>query len=500
MAALLCGAALLFPMAAGQPAQAAATVTNGGFESGTTGWSLSGTTGAAYTEWSGRSGSYRLTHWSSGAYAVKTSQTLTGLASGSYTLSLYVRNGGGQTSVYAGLENCGGPDRRTEVPVTDQWLRIVVSTTVSGGSCTIRLSSSAPAGSWASFDDVAFSSGASTLSIRGADVSSLAKSEAYGGGYYGTDGVRRDALSVLRSSGADYARLKVWVSPADGYNDKAHVLTMARRIKALGMRLLVDFHYSDRWADPGTQTKPRAWASLPFAQLKQAVYDHTYDVLNGLRAQGTTADMVQIGNEINDGMLWEEGRASADFGRLAELLNAGSDAVRAVSSATKVVIHLAEGGNNSLFRWYFDNATSRGVRFDVIGASYYSYWHGTLAALQANLIDIRTRYGKPVFVAETAYPFTTGNADQLGNIITAATPYPGYPATQAGQAAMFRDVISTARAAGALGVFYWEPTWTAVAGNGWDPADPSSGNGWENQALFDFTGRPTAAIAEFGRQ
>ncbi|MGW4638900.1 glycosyl hydrolase 53 family protein [Sphaerisporangium sp. NPDC004334] len=503
LAAVSCGGALLFPMVAVTPARAATTVTNGGFESSGTGvasppgWTTSGTASADYTETGGRSGSYRLTHWSSSAYTVKTSQTLTGLAAGPYTLSLYVKNGGGQGSVYAGLENCGGPAAQTALPVTADWLKVVVSANVSGGSCTISLYSSASAGNWASFDDVSFAAGASNLSIKGADVSTLAKSEAYGGVYYGSDGARRDALSVLRSSGANYARLKVWVRPADGYNDKAHVLAMARRVKALGMGLLVDFHYSDRWADPGTQTKPASWASLPFDQLRQAVYDHTYDVLNALKAQGTTADMAQIGNEINDGMLWEDGRASANFGRLAQLLNAGSDAVKAVSSSTKVVVHLAEGGNNSLFRWFFDNARNNGVRYDVIGASYYSYWHGTLASMQANLLDIRSRYGKPVFLAETAYPFTTGNDDGEPNIITTATPYTGYPATQAGQAAMFRDVLSTAQAAGALGAFYWEPTWTAVTGNGWDPENPGSGNGWDNQALFDFNNRPTAAMAQF---
>ncbi|GAA3804013.1 hypothetical protein GCM10022226_24770 [Sphaerisporangium flaviroseum] len=505
MAALLCGTALLLQAGAVQPAQAATTVVNGGFESNgaavasPTGWTSSGTTAADYTESGGRSGSYRITHWSSAAYTVRTSQTLTGLTNGSYTLSLYVKNGGGQSSVYAGLENCGGTDRRTFLPVTGDWLKIAVSTTVSGGSCTISLSSSASAGNWASFDDVAFASGAATLSVKGADVSTLAKSEAYGGVYYGRDGARGDALTLLKSHGANYARLKVWVNPADGYNNKARVLAMARRVKALGMGLLVDFHYSDRWADPGTQTKPAAWSSYPFTQLRQAVYDHTYDVLNALKAQGTTADMAQVGNEINDGMLWEDGRGSR-FAQLAQLLSAGASAVKAVSSSTKVVLHLAEAGNSAVFRWFFDSAASYGVAYDVIGASYYPYWHGTLAAMQANVTDIRSRYGKPVLIAETAYPFTTGNDDSEPNIISAATPYAGYPATPAGQAALFRDVMSTVQAAGGLGVVYWEPTWTAVTGNGWDPANPSSGNGWDNQALFDFNNRATPAIAEYSHQ
>lgn len=505
MTVLLCGAALLFQVAAVQPARAASTATNGGFESNgaavasPSNWTSSGTTAADYTESGGRSGTYRLTHYSSAAYTVKTSQTLTGLAAGSYTLSLFVKSGGGQSSVNAGLEGCGGTDRKTFLPVTADWLKIVVSTTVAGGSCTIALSSTASAGNWASFDDVSFASGAAALSMKGADISTLAKSEAYGGVYYGQDGVRHDALALLKASGANYARLKVWVNPADGYNNKARVLPMAKRVKALGMGLLIDFHYSDSWADPGKQPKPAAWASHSFAQLKQDVYDHTYDVLNALKAQGTTADMAQVGNEINDGMLWEDGRSS-NFGQLAQLLKSGASAVKAVSSSTKVVLHLAEAGNSSLFRWFFDSANSNGVAYDVIGASYYPYWHGTLAAMQANLLDLRARYGKPVFLAETAYPFGTGNDDGEPNIITSATPYAGYPASQAGQAALFRDVLSTVQAAGGLGAVYWEPTWTAVTGNGWDPVNPSSGNGWENQALFDFNNKATSAITEFAHQ
>ncbi|GII77155.1 hypothetical protein Sru01_21370 [Sphaerisporangium rufum] len=505
LTALACAAALAAATLAGPPAGAAASVANGGFEADGTGvaapagWTTTGTAAADYTETGGRSGTYRLTHWSSGAYTVRTSQRLTGLGSGPYTLSLWVKNGGGQSSIHAALENCGGPDRRTAIPVTADWLKVVVSTSVSGGSCTVSLYSAAAAGNWASFDDVSFTPGATALTLRGADVSSLAKSEARGGVYYGPDGARRDALTILRNAGANHARLKVWVNPADGFNDKAHVLAMARRVKALGMGLLVDFHYSDTWADPGKQYKPAAWTGYSFDRLRQAVYDHTYDVLNALKSQGTTADMVQVGNEINDGMLWEDGR-SANFDRLADLLKSGVSAVRAVSGSTRVVLHLAEAANSSLFRWWFDNATSRGVPFDMIGASYYPYWHGTLAAMQANLMDVRARYGRPVFLAETAYPFGTGNDDAEPNIITAATPYPGYPATPAGQAALFRDVLSTVQAAGGLGAFYWEPTWTAVTGNGWDPANPASGNGWENQALFDFADRATPALAEFAHQ
>jgi arabinogalactan endo-1,4-beta-galactosidase len=339
------------------------------------------------------------------------------------------------------------------------------------------------------------------LPIKGADVSSLRKHLDRGAVFRDSGGAAVDPLALLRANGVNYGRLKVWVNPADGYNNRARVLDMATRIKAQGMRLLVDFHYSDAWADPGQQNKPAAWRSYSVAQLRQAVYDHTFDVLSGLAAQGTPADMAQIGNEINDGMLWPEGRASTNWANLAGFLTAGAQAARAASSSTRVVLHLAEGGNNSQHRWWFDNAVSRGVPFDVIAVSHYLYWHGSAASLRANLIDLASRYGRDVFVAETAYGFTTAQDDAEPNIFNASLASAGgHPASPAGQVSALRAVMDAVAAVPngrGLGVFYWEPTWTAVSGSGWDPTNPSSGNGWENQALFDYNDRALPALGVF---
>ncbi|HEX4811212.1 MAG TPA: arabinogalactan endo-1,4-beta-galactosidase [Nonomuraea sp.] len=340
-----------------------------------------------------------------------------------------------------------------------------------------------------------------TLPVRGADVSSLAKSEALGGVYRDARGRPDDALRILATAGLNFVRLKVWVNPADGYNTKTQVLRIARRAKAQGMKLLIDFHYSDTWADPGKQIKPAAWESLTFEQLRQAVYDHTYDVLDALRDQGTTADMVQVGNEINGGLLWPDG-SNTTWPGTAALLTSGYDAVKAVSGATKVVLHLANGGDNGLYRWWFDNAAANGIRYDVIGMSYYPYWHGTLETFQANINDVAARYGKPIVVVETAYPFTTADDDGWENLITSPEPYPGYPATPQGQAALLAKVADVVRRVPnglGLGLFTWEATWTGVPGNGWDPADPSSGNAWENQALFDYADRALPAMSVLGR-
>ena len=511
---LLAGAAALLTAgivaAVATTAAAASTLTNPGFESGVgqspTGWSESGTVTASKSEGGGHSGAAQLAHWASSSYVVETYQILDGLTGGTYTLTAWVRSGGGQRAAYLALRNCGGAEARVNIPASGgTWTQVSISTTVSAGTCRVSVVSDANANNWINVDDVTFgrSGGGTTtttppqsgISIRGVDISSLKKNEDRGAVYVDTSGTQRDAIAILRSAGANYARLKVWVNPADGYNNKARVLPMAIRIKAAGMKLLIDFHYSDSWADPGKQVKPAAWANLSFTQLRDALYNHTLDITRSLANQGTPADMVQIGNEINPGMLLPTGSTS-NWSNLAQLLTAGANAARTASPSTRIMLHLAEGGNNSLFRWWFDNATSRGVPFDVIGASYYPYWHGPLSGLQANLNDMAARYNKDIVVVETAYGFTLAQDDPEPNIFNSSLQQAGgFPASAQGQADALRAVINVVRNipnGRGLGFVYWEPAWTARAGAGWDPTNPNSGNGWENQALFDYNDRALA--------
>lgn len=336
-----------------------------------------------------------------------------------------------------------------------------------------------------------------SLSILGADVSSLQRSEELGAEYYDADGSRRDPLQILIDHGVNAVRLRVWVNPLHGQNDKIHVSEFAARAKAKGMQLLIDFHYSDTWADPGHQTKPSTWADHSFDQLQDDVYSHTFEACELLRSCGAAPEMVQIGNEINYGMLWPEG-GTADWNRLAALLKQGHDAAKACSASTIVMLHIANAGDGAGARDWFENATSHGVPWDVIGLSYYSYWHGPLAAMTNTLRDVRSTFGKPVAIAETAYPFTLAENDGEQNLIHDISQLTSrYPATPGGQADNLRDVLAAADSGGAIGVFYWEPTWTAVKGNGWDPADPESGDQWENQALFNYHNKALPALSAF---
>jgi arabinogalactan endo-1,4-beta-galactosidase len=482
------------------------TLINAGFEDRDadglpTGWTHEGTAGAIYIEDRGHSGEYRLTQGGPDAYQAETRQVVSGLANDWYTLRAWVRSSGGQNTAYISLK-CSDDERFAHVPSTSpgyRWVQLVVSNKVQDGGCTVSLYSDGNPDTWASFDDVELVPGRARLSILGADISSLKKSEDMGGIYRYEDGTEADALQILQDHGLNYARLRMWVDPADGYHGKDELLEMAQRLKSQDIKLLVDFHYSDNWADPGKQIKPAAWKDYDFEQLKKAVYDHTFDVCNSLVAQGTPPDMVQVGNEINAGMLWPDGDYE-HLDNLADLLKEGYRAVKDCSSSTVVMLHIAEGGDNELARWWFGNMIQREVPFDVIGISYYPFWHGSLGQLQFNLNDISTRYQKDVIVVETAYAFTDQNDDDHENIVTSDMAITGYPLTPEGQRAMLRDVMAIVRAVPdgrGLGVFYWDATWTAVEGNGWDSTDPNSGNAWENQALFDYDERSLPALDEF---
>lgn len=336
--------------------------------------------------------------------------------------------------------------------------------------------------------------------VRGADISGLIKNEDYGAVYRRADGRKGDAVKILAENGVNCIRAKVWVDPVDGYNTKDQVVELGKRAKRAGMDLLVDFHYSDAWADPGKQNKPAAWASLAFADLKTAVYEHTAEVLTALRRAGVKPTLVQIGNETNGGLLWPDGRWD-QLEQMAELLTAGCEAVADTVPSAKSILHLAEGGNSGAFQWFFDNAVANGVPFEAIGASYYPYWHGEISALAANLNDLATRYGKPLYLVETAYPFTTEDSDGFANIITDPEPVAGYPSSPENQSYWLKEIATVMRAVPnglGKGVFWWEATWTGVEGAGWDPADPASGNGWENQALFDFDGKALPGLRTLG--
>ncbi|MBN1780169.1 glycosyl hydrolase 53 family protein [bacterium] len=336
--------------------------------------------------------------------------------------------------------------------------------------------------------------------IKGADVSFLPQIQDLGG-VYKDNGVPGDPLKILKDHGFNLIRLKLWHTPADPYNNLEKILMMARRIRERELQFLLDIHYSDTWADPGRQNKPAAWSELDFETLRDSVQNYTRNVIAALNNQGTTPDMVQIGNEIISGMLWNDGRVGGGFNtggqwdRLADLIQGAVQGIRESGSSgdsVRIMIHIDRGGDNAGSRWFFDHLIARSVAFDVIGLSFYPWWHGSLNDLRINLNDLAKRYGKDIVVVETAYPWTLQWADAVPNILgNAGDLLAGYPASVDGQTKFLRDLIRIIRNTDdqrAIGLVYWAPEYISV-----DPI----GSPWENNTLFDFEGNALPAMDVF---
>ncbi|OIN61294.1 arabinogalactan endo-1,4-beta-galactosidase [Arsenicibacter rosenii] len=304
--------------------------------------------------------------------------------------------------------------------------------------------------------------------VKGADVSWITQQEKEGVRFYQSDGKPDDIFSILKNKGMNAIRLRVWVNPQGGWNGIDDVLVKAKRVKAAGMRLMIDFHYSDNWADPGKQTKPAAWQNLSFDDLKKAVSSHTTAVLTRLKENDITPEWVQVGNETNDGMLWPDGRASTNMANFAALINAGYDAVKAVSPTAQVIVHISNGYDQKLFQWMFGGLAAQQTRFDMIGMSLYpsaADWATKNSQCLSTVQDMIARYHKPVMVVEvgmSASDPATANAfitDLIGKM---------------------RNVPDSM----GQGVLYWEP---------------QSYGQWQGYDLgaFDNTGKPTAAMDAF---
>ena len=329
--------------------------------------------------------------------------------------------------------------------------------------------------------------------LAGADISALAKIESHGG-VFKKKGVAGDAIGILRDEGENLFRLRLFLAP-DGsdvvVNDLAYTLALAARVKAAGAELLLDFHYSDNWADPAHQTKPAAWSGLDFEALRVKVEDYTKSVIAAFAAQGTPPDMVQIGNEVTAGMLWDSGKLyvgdhAVQWRQFTDLLKAGIRGARAANPPghlMKVMIHIDRGADWGATEWFYQQMEIHGVDYDVIGLSYYPWWHGTMADVATNFRNSSRRFGKPMIMVETAYP--QQHADYWKN-----QPNMAWPISEAGQAAFLQELATTVRqSAGShgLGVVYWYPEAIVVPGL----------SVWNNgaTALFGSNGEVSAGAA-----
>ena len=369
--------------------------------------------------------------------------------------------------------------------------------------------------------------------VKGMVLSTLLELERCGAKYY-DEGKETDILAVMKKYDVDTIRIRLWNDPwsesgesyGAGENDLKTSLEIAKRVTAAGFGVLLNFHYSDFWADPGKQFKPKAWASYGVEELEKVVYDFTFSVMNKFLENGVNITMVQVGNELSNGLLWPEGKVP-NYDNIARFVNAGIRAVRKADERRilgvingvnekcrelekiPVMIHLDNGGNNALYREWFDNFTRRGEDFEIIGLSYYPFWHGSLQMLTDNMNDIAERYGKDLIVAEVSMGYTMEDYKEYEKLSDeerkgyatrpALVEKIEYPMTEQGQYDFMEDFlnrISHIKGGKGRGFFYWEPAWIPVEGSGW--ATPPSlkyiedpgpcGNEWANQALFDYDG------------
>ncbi|MBQ8877388.1 MAG: glycosyl hydrolase 53 family protein [Lachnospiraceae bacterium] len=360
---------------------------------------------------------------------------------------------------------------------------------------------------------------------KGMDISTLLEVEKCGGKFY-DKGQEREVLSILKDYDVNAVRIRLWNDPYSeegepygaGTNDFKSVVELSKRAKEKGFDILLDYHYSDFWADPGKQFVPKAWRGYSVEELERAVYEYTKKTLLDLKEEELLPDMVQVGNELSNGLLWPYGKVP-EYDNIARFVSAGIRAVKEVSDMALaegiisekilIMIHLDNGGNNALYREWFDNYIKRGEDFDIIGLSYYPFWHGTFDMLQNNMHDIAQRFGKELIIAEVSMGHTMEDyaeyeklaPEQRKGMATrpALVEKIEYPMTLEGQKEfmkeLFRRIASVPEGKG-RGYFYWEPAWIPVPGSGWatecslkymEDKGPC-GNEWANQALFDYKG------------
>ncbi len=369
--------------------------------------------------------------------------------------------------------------------------------------------------------------------IMGMDASCVPSLEAGGVKYYDHDGNEKDVYQILAENGVNYIRVRIWNDPFDaggnGYGggncDIDNAVEIGKRAAKYGMKLLVNFHYSDFWADPAKQMVPKAWKGMSIDAKSEALYQYTKDCLHKLVDAGVDVGMVQVGNEINGAMCGESSSSLNGWKKITQLLNAGAKAVREVCPNALVAVHFANPEKVTNYESYSKNLDYYRVDYDVFASSYYPFWHGTLDNLSEVLSKIATTYGKKVMVAETSYAFTAEDTDFYGNTIgEGGGIVKDYPFTVQGQANLVRNVIDTMvnKTTNAIGVFYWEGTWISSGGenyeenlalwekhgSGWASSyakeyDPDDAGQWyggcsvDNQAFFDAEGHALESLKVF---
>lgn len=352
--------------------------------------------------------------------------------------------------------------------------------------------------------------------VKGMDLSFTKELEGLGARYY-LNKKEGDVFSIMKKCGANLVRLRLWMNPYDengkayggGMNDIATTIELARRVKQNDMQYMLDIHYSDFWADPGRQYKPKAWRDLKGEALSKAVKDYTKRVMKTMEDESLIPEYVQVGNEITNGFLWPDGKKE-NLEEMVSLLQSGIEGVRAISPKSKIVIHLDFGTDNEMYRKWFNAIEPYHLDYDIIGMSFYPHWNGSIQMIQDNMNDISKTFDKDVMIVETSIGYTT---DSLGcDAMVYSKEFEektDYPATQDGQSKFLEDLFQAVREVDdnrGKGVIYWEPGWLPIPECKWatdvgrvymkDEVEPGNSHG--NQALFDSEGNANKALYKLG--
>ncbi len=362
--------------------------------------------------------------------------------------------------------------------------------------------------------------------ILGVDVSTYLEELSFGAKYYDKD-TEIDPLDAFVKNGVEYMRIRVWNDPKGpsgelylaGNCDLDNYVKLAKLAKSKGYKILMDLHYSDFWADPGKQMIPKAWASYGIDEMTDALYSFTKHCLEVAVSEGVAPDMIQVGNEITNGILWPIGKLEIDgkrgnYDNFCRLIDAGCRACREVLPSAEIMLHLERSHDKEVYQEFFTEMEGHGIDYDIIGASYYPYWHGTPSQLMENLNACK-HFGKKIMVVELGYGFTDKGyvlngeerrlvIDQERAIVPGVTDV--YPLTPNGQAEYIKHIVTLLQKNAIDGLFYWEPLWLPGEGICWaseagqsyiHEEGKSTSNEWANQCLFDYEGRKLPAFDEF---
>lgn len=366
--------------------------------------------------------------------------------------------------------------------------------------------------------------------ILGIDVSTYFE-EAQANAKYYCDNQEVDPLKMFIDNGVNYMRIRVWNNPYDengnkylgGTCDVDNFIKLSKLAISKGYKILLDLHYSDFWADPGKQFLPKKWSNMNLDELKQAIYQFTYDVLTLAKKEGIDVELIQIGNEITNGICWPVGRLfengdapRTNYENLTELLKSGIKAAKEVFTNIKTILHLERSYDQKIYKEFFENMNCYGVDYDIIGASYYPYWHGTFTQFFDNVRMCQDTFNKPVMVMELGYGFTLEDYIKNNNGIAQLVVNDNnlesfnfnqpYPLTPKGQEKFVKEFIKLSKKNNILGIFYWEPLWIPGENICWasiegqkyiNETGKSTRNEWANQCLFDYNGHKLPAFDKF---